>query len=51
MARYGRQKKVKRKRWKAYSTKHPEKYQIKEFVRVSNKFSHTKKIKLKADKK
>ena len=34
------------KRWNAYNTKHPEKYQVKEIECISNKFHHTKKIKV-----
>ncbi len=37
----------KSKHWKAYNTKHAEKYEIKEISCVSNKFHHTKKIKIK----
>ena len=37
----------KSKRWKAYNTKHPDKYEIKEIACISNKFHHTKKIKVK----
>jgi hypothetical protein len=38
------------KRWNAYNIKHPEKYQTKEIECISNKFKHTKKIKVKAKK-
>jgi hypothetical protein len=38
------------KRWNAYNVKHPEKYQTKEIECISNKFKHTKKIKIKAKK-
>ena len=38
------------KRWSAYNLKHPEKYQTKEIECISNKFKHTKKIKVKAKK-
>ena len=38
------------KRWKAYNTKHPEKYQVKDIDCVSNKFSHTKKLRVKPKK-
>jgi len=31
-------------RWKAYNTKHPEKIKVVEITRVSNKFSHVKKV-------
>ncbi len=37
----------KSKHWKAYNTKHAEKYTIKEVACVSNKFHHTKKVKFK----
>ena len=40
----------KSKRWKAYNTKHPDKYEVKEITCISNKFSHMKKLKLKAKK-
>lgn len=38
------------KRWPAYNTKHPEKYEMKEINCISNKFNHTKKIKVKIGK-
>tara|TARA_B100002003_G_C14050103_1_gene505794 strand:- start:112 stop:243 length:132 start_codon:yes stop_codon:yes gene_type:complete len=38
------------KRWSAYNLKHAEKYQIKEIECISNKFKHTKKIRVKAKK-
>ena len=34
----------KNKRWKAYNIKHPEKLKVVEVTRVSNKFSHVKKV-------
>ena len=40
----------KSKRWKAYNTKHPEKYQLKEIECISNKFHHTKKVRVKPKK-
>ena len=40
----------KSKRWGAYNTKHPDNYETKEVNCISNKFSHTKKLKLKLKK-
>tara|TARA_Y100000310_G_C19978375_1_gene488617 strand:- start:94 stop:303 length:210 start_codon:yes stop_codon:yes gene_type:complete len=37
----------KSKHWKAYGTKHADKYEIKEIPCISTKFQHTKKIKVK----
>ncbi|MEA2036407.1 MAG: hypothetical protein U9O94_02785 [Nanoarchaeota archaeon] len=48
--RRGEKKERRKTHWKAYGTKHPEKYQIKEISCVSNKFHHTKKIKVKIKK-
>jgi|TARA_B100001971_G_scaffold185673_1_gene185103 hypothetical protein len=47
MSRFDDKTKSKSRHWKAYGTKHPEKYEMKEFTRVSSKFSHSKKIKVK----
>jgi len=38
------------KRWGAYNTKHPEKYETREMECISNKFHHTKKVRVKAKK-
>ncbi len=38
------------KHWKAYNTKHPENYEVKEIPCISNKFHHTHKIRVKIKK-
>ena len=41
----------KSKHWKGYNIKHPEKVKIVEFQCISNKFSHTKKVRQRETKK
>jgi len=39
------------KHWKPYNTKHPERVRIVDFQCISNKFSHTKKVRVRDKKK